>query len=307
MPKFFDPVNHPKRSVDRVTINPNKVILDGGGSGTINISINGILNTVIATYAGASYTTTATNWVAANRAFYLTKGFVVSNTATGSASATIVVTPAAGWDTVNRINVTAPTIDTLSATFAGTFEPNLAQAKTFQVTLNCNTTVTYPKNAVDGDKIRLEFKNTSTYTVAWDTLGIFFVGGTEPTVTTNGYTTVEGLVNVGFYPRRDVITLTGTTGTATITAGRLAKLATFGDSLSDTADDFVTSWATAYAAIGITVTASSGTLIFVPATKDANYYPIPTILGVLTNLSGTVAQQHEGRVQMGTVMLDVKQ
>jgi hypothetical protein len=312
MPKFFDPVNHPKRSVNRVTINPNKVILDGGGSGTLDIYINGIKNTTIATYAGASYTTTATNWVTANAAFYLAKGFVVSNTSTGSASATIVVTPRHGWDTVNRINVTAPTIDTLSATFAGTFEPDLFVAKTWEVTLNCNTTVKYPRNAQEGDRIRLEFYDTSTYTVSWDTNGFFFVGGTEPTVTTTGYTTVEGVVNQGFYPRVDTITLSGSSGTASIIAGGLAsKTITWGSNdTTVTAHGFTTGSAAntaAYLAVGIVLTHSGADIIFTAATRAANFLPIPRIATLTGDLAGTVVSVPEGRIQCNTVYLDIKQ
>jgi hypothetical protein len=311
MPKFFDPVNHPKKAVNRVTINPNKVILDGGGSGTLDIYINGIKNTTIATYAGASYTTTATNWVTANKAFYLTKGFVVSNTSTGSASATIVVTPAFGWDTVNRINVTAPTIDTLSATFAGTFEPNLAVAKTWEVTVNCNITVKYPKNADEGDRIRLEFKNTSTYTVSWDALGFYFVGGTEPTATTNGICTVEGVVNMGFFPRQEVFTLTGTSGTATITVGGLAKTATFAaggsTDLDQTGEDFDASWHDYYDAVGYHITEAAGVITFTAITRAANFAPPSKVLTLTGNLSATIVSTPEGRIQCNTVVLDVKQ
>jgi hypothetical protein len=308
--KFFDSENHPRRSKNTFTLYPNKVILDGGGSGTLDISINGIKNTTIATYAGASYTTTATNWVAANKAFYLAKGFNVSNTATGSASATIVVTPVYGWDTVNRINITAPTIDTLSATFAATLEPDFKIAKTWVVTLSANTTVSYPKNAREGERIRLVFKNPSTYTVSWNTLGFFFVGGSEPTVTTNGYTTMEGVINEEFYPRVDTLTLTGTAGTANVTAGGLTKLATFATAgstdLAQTATDFVTSWADSYAAVGYTVTASTVTLIFTPTTKAASFQST-SIKNISGSLAGTVASARAGRVHMNTVYLDIKQ
>jgi hypothetical protein len=309
MSKYLDPVNYPKKATNVITLYPNKVILDGGGSGTLDISINGIKNTTIATYAGASYTTTATNWVTANATFFYNKGYVVSNTTTGSASATIVVTPRYDWDTVNRINVTAPTIDTLSATFASIFEPDLRIAKSWVVTLGANTTMKYPKNAVEGDRIRIAFKNPSTYTVAYDTLGFFFVGGTEPTVTTSGYTTMEGVVNETFYPKVDTVTLTGDTGTANITAGGLTKLATYNASLGQTATDFATAWVDAYAAVGITCAANSTTLIFTPTTKAAGFKTtsIKNLTGVATGLNGSVATARAGRVHVNTVYLDIKQ
>jgi|WetSurSiteA1Bulk_404760.scaffolds.fasta_scaffold03707_3 hypothetical protein len=311
MPKYLDPVNHPKKAVNRVTINPNKVILDGGGSGTLNIYINGIVNYVIATYAGASYTTTATNWVAANYEYYRARGYEVSNTSSGSASATIIVTPRYEWDTVNRINVTAPTIDTLSATFAGTFVPDLRVAKTWEVTLGCSITVNYPKNADEGDRIRIEFYNPSSYTVSWAVLGFFFLGGTEPTITTTGYSAFEGVINQGFYPRRDVITLTGTSGTATVTAFGLAKLATFAaggsTDLDQTGEDFDASWHDYYLAIGVLLTEAAGVMTFTATTRAANFLPPTRIANVTGNLSGTIVATQEGRVLCNYVQLDLKQ
>jgi len=309
MPKYFDPVNHPKKSVNVVTLYPNKVILDGGGSGTLDISINGIKNETIATYAGASYTTTATNWVTANATFYLNKGFVISNTTTGSASATIVATPRYDWDTVNRINVTAPTIDTLSATFASTFEPDLRVAKTWEVTLGANTTVKYPKNAVEGDRIRIVFKNPSTYTVSWDTLGFFFVGGTEPTVTTTGYTAMEGVINEEFYPKYDTVTLSGSSGTANVTAGGITRLATWHTDLDQTGEDFdseLQAWNDDFLAVGLELTEAAGVLTFTPTTKDAAR-KTTSIKNVSGDLGGTVVTTRGGRVHVNTVYLDVKQ
>ena len=309
MPKYFDPVNHPKKSVNAITLYPNQVILDGGGSGTLDISINGILNETIATYAGASYTTTATNWVAANDDFYFAKGFVVSNTTTGSASATIVVTPRYDWDTVNRIIVTAPTIATLSATFASTFEPDLRIAKEWIVTLGANTTVKYPKHAVEGDRIRLTIYNPSTYTVAWDTLGFFFIGGTDPTVTTTGYTTMEGVVNDSFYAKYDTVTLSGSSGTANVTAGGITRLATFNGTLDQTGEDFnidVQNWHPDFEVVGLELTEAAGVLTFTATTKTgANH--TTSIKNVSGNLGGTVATYRAGRILVNYVNLDIKQ
>lgn len=86
----------------------------------------------------------------------------------------------------------------------------------------------------------------------------------------------------------DAITLTGESGTANVTlAGGLTKLVTFGDDLADTADDFVTSHAAAYDAVGIVVTAVEGVLIFtakVPGTAFVH----PAIANATGDLAGTV-------------------
>jgi hypothetical protein len=102
----------------------------------------------------------------------------------------------------------------------------------------------------------------------------------------------------GFYPgsgfqgaqlQIDTITLTGTGGTANVTvAGGLTKLATYGDSLADTAADFVTSHAAAYDAVDIVVTAVGATLVFT-AKVAGTAFAHPVITNVTSNLAGTVA------------------
>jgi hypothetical protein len=307
MPKFFDPTNHPKRAVSTATINGNILTLSGTTTNgkDANIYINGILNTTHAIVSGTSLTTTAAAWVLANYEFYLTKGFVVS-----SSGAVITVNPKYEWDTVNRIAVTIVTEDTLTGTVTGVFEPDLAKAKTWQVTLNCNTLIKYPKNAVDGDKIRLEIKNTSTYTVTWSALGFYFVGGTEPTITQSGISTVEATINTSFFPRIDTVTLNvGSGGTATVTAGGVSKTATYNSSFTQTATDFknTAAFVAAYLAVGLVLTSNGADIIFTAATKAANYYADAKIVNLTTDLMGSVVVTREGRAQANTVMLDVKQ
>ena len=109
------------------------------------------------------------------------------------------------------------------------------------------------------------------------------------------------------FPREDRITLTGTQGTCTIVAGGLSKVCTWGaSSLTQTAADFVTSWADAYAAIGLTVTAASGVLTFkvtdgTNPNAKANFYKIPTVTLLTTDLFGTVVSAPAGRMLMDVV------
>lgn len=306
MPKFFDPSNYPKQSVAAVTIYGSVITLSGG-SGTCAITINGIENTVIASFSGNT-TTTAANWVTANLEFFKTKGFLVS-----SAAAVITVTPLYGWDTVNRIHVTVVN-DTLTGTLTGVFEPDLAKAKTWHVTFGQHISILRPKNMVNGDKIRLELNATGNFTTTWptDSTAYYFPGGIEYVQTTTTLGTATGTVNTDIFPREDRITLTGTGGTANITAGGLTKLATWnGAGLGTTASDFVTSWAAAYLAIGITLTASTTTLIFKVTSVDpkaaANFYAIPTIVNVTTNLLGTIVNVLRGRVVMDAPAVNIIQ
>jgi hypothetical protein len=303
MPKFFDPANQSKRMVAQVTIYPNKITLTGT-SGTANITINGILNATIATFVD-TLTNAAAAWVAANYDHYYARGFVVS-----SSGAVITVLPKAGWDTVNRINasISAAVTGNLTGTVAGTFEPNFAIAKIWQVTFGQNITIKRPLNMVEGDRIRLELKATGGFTTTWDTDGFFFPGGTENVQTSTSIDLVQGNVNVSMWPRQDRVTITGTEGTANVTVGGLTKLATFNASLNQTATDFVTAHAAAYAEIGITVTAGTALLIFVYNGKLAtDGLPSPSIAGVSGDLAGTVVRVPRGRVLCDAAAKDIKQ
>ena len=130
----------------------------------------------------------------------------------------------------------------------------------------------------------------------------------------------------GFYPgsgfqgaqaQVETITLTGSSGTATVAvAGGLTKVATYGDSLTDTAGDFVTSWATDYLAQGIVVTSSGVHLIFT-ASVPGTGFTAPTITNATSNLAGTVAHTTpniaeadsgaiRGRLEVGSRELGLK-
>lgn len=89
--------------------------------------------------------------------------------------------------------------------------------------------------------------------------------------------------------QREVITLTGTGGTANVTlVGGLTKLATWATSLTVTATNFVTAHASAYLAVGVQVTAYQGKLYF-ESTSVGVAIVAPEITNVTDNLSGTVA------------------
>lgn len=82
-------------------------------------------------------------------------------------------------------------------------------------------------------------------------------------------------------------TLTGTSGTATITIGGIAYTATFNTDLTTTASDFITTNKAAIElATGGTITSSGATIILV-APSDS--YPGFSIANATTNLAGTVA------------------
>jgi hypothetical protein len=304
--KYHDPANFPQRSTRQVTIY-GSVLTISGGSGTIDIYVNGIKNKTILTYS-AGLTTDCATWVTNNYAYYYVAGYKVS-----SSGAVITVVPAWGWDTVNRINVTAPTIDTLSGALTGVFEPDLNKAKIWQVTFGQNITVKRPKNMREGDRLRLELNATGAYTTTFaDEKAYRWPGSTEYIQTTTTLGITEGTCNIAMFPREDRITLTGTSGTAAIVAGGLAaKTITWNStSLTTTCDDFVTANAAAYLAVGLVLTnVSSGTLTFIPSDTSprakANFYPVVTIANLTTNLNGTVVSAPAGRMVMDSVVPNI--
>jgi hypothetical protein len=85
----------------------------------------------------------------------------------------------------------------------------------------------------------------------------------------------------------DTLTLTGTSGTASITvAGNLTKTATFNSDLTTTASDFVTANATAYLTQGIVLTSSTADLIFT-AQVAGNGHSAPVCTNATGDLAGT--------------------
>jgi hypothetical protein len=86
----------------------------------------------------------------------------------------------------------------------------------------------------------------------------------------------------------ETVTLTGTSGTATIQAAGLIKLATFTADLATTTANFVSDHAAAFAAEGVTVTDSGATLIFT-ATVAGTPFAAPVTVPQTANLEGTTA------------------
>jgi len=96
----------------------------------------------------------------------------------------------------------------------------------------------------------------------------------------------------------DTVTLTGTVGTATITAHGLAKVATFASTLTVTAAAFAAANYDAYAAIGITLINSGETLVFSSTGLTLN--GVTTIANLVTNLAGTVVRTKTGGQDVAT-------
>jgi hypothetical protein len=87
----------------------------------------------------------------------------------------------------------------------------------------------------------------------------------------------------------DQVTLTGTSGTATVVNNGISITATFATSLIITAQNFVTANAAAYLASGVTLTANNGVLIFTSNTPGLAFTGNTTITNASGNLAGSVA------------------
>ena len=167
--KSFDLVNYSIKAVNKITLYANVITLSGSTTNghTANITINGVLNTAIATVAGASLTTTATNWCAANYDYYKVRGFLVT-----SVGAVITVNPAHSWDTTNRINATIATVSgTLTGTLAGTFTLDGSKARVWEVIFTtAAVTFATPVNMRDASTVNVSFTSTTSTTVTTSSL-----------------------------------------------------------------------------------------------------------------------------------------
>ena len=113
---------------------------------------------------------------------------------------------------------------------------------------------------------------------------------------------VHTQVNVVAQKQKEIITLTGTSGTANVTlAGGLTKLVTFAAGgtmdLTQTAADFVTSHAPAYDGQGIIVT-SLGAIIIFEAKVAGTGFTQPVITNATGNLAGTVEHEDDNVVAL---------
>jgi hypothetical protein len=302
MPKFFDPVNFGKKACHDVTIYGSVLTLTGS-SGTANITINGIVNETIATYAGASLTTTAANWVAANYDFYYARGYVVSN-----AAQVITVNPRYGYDSVNRIKVTIANATTdLSGTLTGRCQPDFAKGRIWRITFGQHITILPPKNQKDGERIRLELKATGSYNVTWTAAAWYFAGGTEHTQTASATDVCEGSFQKAFAARYDTLTLSGSTtnghsGVISMPGTGLSHTVTVaGSSLTTATGNFVTANAAEYLTKGITLTNSGATLIFTSGGGAADYYGQPQFVNATGTLAGANVNTPAGRVLVDLV------
>jgi hypothetical protein len=302
MPKFFDPVNYGKKSAHNVTIYGSVITLSGS-SGTANITINGYVNETIATYS-SSTTTTASNWVTANYDYYYALGYKVS-----AAAGVITVNPRYGYDSVNRINATIANVTgNLTGTLAGRLQVDFAKGRNWRVTFGQNITVLAPKNAKDGEHIRIELKATGGYTVTWTAAAWYFAGGTEPSQTSTSTDVYEGVFQKAFAARYHTVTLSGSSGTASLKYGGYEYHFAFNGTLNQTVVDFATDYADDYAEVGVTLTGASNPLIITDdLAAAAEYFAVPQVHNLTGNLAGAVVTYPAGRVLMHVKAQDIKQ
>lgn len=149
--------------------------------------------------------------------------------------------------------------------------PNGELGLMFNIAVGIDSTLANPINLRKGDEV------TFILTQGGGTLAFgnkfLFIGGS--------YTFSTGTAQV------DTLTLSGTVGTANVTAAGVTKLATYNTSLTQTATDFVTAHATAYLAVGITLTSSGADLIFTAETAGFSWDDT-AIAGVVTDLGGDI-------------------
>jgi hypothetical protein len=106
------------------------------------------------------------------------------------------------------------------------------------------------------------------------------------------YDLIEGIYTVleNFVFREvDEITLTGTSGTATVLNNGLTRTATYATSLTQTATNFVSTNAAAYLVAGSVLTSSGAKLIFSASVPGVGFTGVTSITNATLTLAGTVA------------------
>ena len=119
--------------------------------------------------------------------------------------------------------------------------------------------------------------------------GVNFNGATSVTPIAddlNG-TVINNVANVTAVKRMDGITLSGTSGGATVTCSGHSRMITFDTSLNQTAANFVANNAAWYLARGIVLTRVNSTLFFEAAVAGVDFTGSTTITNVIANLSGS--------------------
>lgn len=150
MPKHFDLINHLSRGSNKLRMGASIVTLTGS-SGTADITINGIVNPTVATYA-TSLTNTAAAWVAANYDYYKQRGYNLT-----ASAGVILVSPANSWDNANRFNATITTLTgNLSGTYTGVLTVDALKAKLWDVSIPvANLIIAKPIHMKNKESVRV--------------------------------------------------------------------------------------------------------------------------------------------------------
>jgi hypothetical protein len=288
--------------------------------------------TDLTTTAAAFVTDNATEY--AGQAIVLTSSganliFEAAAAGTGFTSPTITDVPGnlAGTDDDTQANVTAlKQKDTMTLT--GTFGKAVISAAgglTKDITFVTSPTITastfVTENATEylGQAIVLTSSGVDLIFEA----EVAETGFTSPIITSSAGNLAGGVVNtfanITAVKQKETLTLTGTSGSQTVTAaGGLTKIATFATDLTTTAAAFVTAHATAYSGQAIVLTSSGANLIFeaaaagtgftaplIAATATAAHYAHASILGydfvmTVSALENTVGTIVWARTAVGT-------
>lgn len=83
------------------------------------------------------------------------------------------------------------------------------------------------------------------------------------------------------------VTMSGTSGTADVSAANVNRVATFNTDIPTTVSDFVTAYAADYLAVGITLTGATNDLVFTPVDPSLQF-----AVGATSGLTGDLAGAH---------------
>jgi len=198
-----------------------------------------------------------------------------------------------GYNEVGNILGAVAQVETVTLTGAsGTCNVTMGgmtRLATFDTSLNTTHANFVSAWKSDYAAIGIILSGTTTLVFTGAYTGKPFVAGTVSAAVSGDLTGTVAHTTALNVKQVDTVTLTGTTGTATITgAGSLSKLATYDTNLGTTGDNFVTAHAAAYLVEGIVITSPGDNVVFT-ANVAGTPFTNPIITNTTLTLDGTVA------------------
>lgn len=265
------------------TYNNNSLVRDVVKNGSTYYFYIGADNTAGA-WNGANFQSVGSSWSSVATGLLLAERATIENLYVREFEG--IAVPAgdlAGSVAATQVNV----VDIYNITLTGT-------NGTANITINGVTVLVNFVSSLEQSAAYFVADNLSTFTgVAITNPGSAVISFSGP-ITSCSIATVSGNLSGSVaHPqtavkRKDTITLTGTSGTANVLCDGVTRVATFFNSLTETAAGFAASYSALYLAGGVVLTSSSNTIIFESQTAGVNFTGNTTITNVVNPNQGSL-------------------